>query len=66
MPQGDPGTASTAFPGATFKFSFLPIFYLMARFRLVDTYWGVSINHSVWIISTSIWYLKDFFGMAPL
>ncbi len=43
-----------------------PIFYLMARFRLVDTYWGVSISHSVWIIPTSIWYLKGFFDMAPL
>jgi multiple sugar transport system permease protein len=43
-----------------------PIFYLMAKLKLVDTYLGLGISHSVWIIPTSIWYLKGFFDMVPL
>jgi len=42
-----------------------PIFLVMARFRMLDTYLGVSIGHSVWIIPTGIWYMKGFFDMVP-
>jgi len=38
----------------------------MAKSKLVDTYLGVGISHSVGIIPTSIWYLKGFFDMVPL
>lgn len=42
-----------------------PIFLVMARFKMLDTYLGVSIGHSVWIIPTGIWYMKGFFDMVP-
>jgi len=42
-----------------------PIFLVMARFRLLDTYLGVSVGHTVWIIPTAVWYMKGFFDLVP-
>lgn len=43
----------------------LPIFLLMSKLGLTDTYLGVGIAHSCWIIPTSIWYMKGFFDLIP-
>jgi len=43
----------------------IPLFVLMRRFGLIDTYLGVVIGHSTFSIPFAIWMLTSYFSTIP-
>jgi multiple sugar transport system permease protein len=43
----------------------LPTFLLMQKLHLIDTHFGISLAHSLWLIPFAIWLIKSYFDMVP-
>ena len=44
----------------------VPIFLLMARYRLVDTHLGLALVHTLLSLPLAVWLLKGFFDTIPV